>query len=133
MEAKRKLNDYQFYGKTLEVSYAPQYETLEETIYKLELRQKMVAERRKPNYFLEDLPKETKPLQINRSKMTSIPEWAPKPEDLESTRIATENYLKFAKPVGRDSLPSDKFKEKTLDEKVKAVREKLNKVLFIDH
>lgn len=43
--AKRKLDDYKFLGNLLEVSYAPQYETLSDTRDKLEERRRTVLNR----------------------------------------------------------------------------------------
>ncbi|KAL3698790.1 hypothetical protein R1sor_012866 [Riccia sorocarpa] len=43
--AKRKLDEYKFLGNLLEVSYAPQYETLSDTKNKLEERRRMVLHR----------------------------------------------------------------------------------------
>ncbi|CAN6453147.1 unnamed protein product [Victoria cruziana] len=43
--AKRKLDDYVFYGNRLQVSYAPQHETLSDTKEKLEIRRKEVLSR----------------------------------------------------------------------------------------
>ncbi|BBM96916.1 RNA-binding protein 48 [Marchantia polymorpha subsp. ruderalis] len=47
--AKRKLDDYKFLGNLLEVSYAPQYETLSDTRDKLEERRRTVLNRIRVN------------------------------------------------------------------------------------
>ena len=41
--AKKKLDDYSFYGGSLHVSYAPEYESVNETREKLQERRKVVA------------------------------------------------------------------------------------------
>ncbi|KAF3784462.1 RNA-binding protein 48 [Nymphaea thermarum] len=43
--AKRKLDEYVFYGNRLQVSYAPQYEILSDTKEKLEIRRREVLSR----------------------------------------------------------------------------------------
>jgi hypothetical protein len=45
--AKRKLDEYQFLGNLLQVSYAPNHETLADTRNKLEERQRTVLNRLK--------------------------------------------------------------------------------------
>ena len=41
--AKRKLDDWSFYGGVLHVCYAPEYETVQETREKLQDRRKAIA------------------------------------------------------------------------------------------
>ena len=41
--AKRKLDDWSFYGGVLHVCYAPEYETVQETKEKLQDRRKAIA------------------------------------------------------------------------------------------
>jgi len=43
--AKRKMDDYEFYGGILHVCYAPEYETVDDTRAKLEDRRRAVARR----------------------------------------------------------------------------------------
>ena len=43
--AKRKLDDRPFYGGVLHVSYAPEYESVDDTRQKLQDRRKAVAKR----------------------------------------------------------------------------------------
>ena len=53
--AKRKLDDYSFFGSELDVSYAPQYEVEEDTMAKLKERQHIVAVRKRrecPEFIL---------------------------------------------------------------------------------
>jgi hypothetical protein len=54
--AKRKLDEYQFLGNLLQVSYAPNHETLADTRNKLEERQRTVLNRLKCNSRSEQQP-----------------------------------------------------------------------------
>jgi hypothetical protein len=41
--AKKKLDDYSFFGGSLHISYAPEYESVKETREKLQDRRKIIA------------------------------------------------------------------------------------------
>ena len=45
--AKRKLDDKSFFGKNLHVSYAPEFESVEETREKLQQRRDVIAQKTK--------------------------------------------------------------------------------------
>ncbi|XP_041366432.1 RNA-binding protein 48-like [Gigantopelta aegis] len=47
--AKKKLDDYSFFGGVLHVCYAPEYETVEETRQKLQDRRKVIAAKTRQN------------------------------------------------------------------------------------
>jgi hypothetical protein len=49
--AKRKLDDYPFYHKLLQVSYAPQFETLADTREKILMRKKDITDRLQPGFY----------------------------------------------------------------------------------
>lgn len=53
--AKRKLDESVFLGKKLQVSYAPQFESLHETKEKLEARRKEVLARLNRKYLVAKL------------------------------------------------------------------------------
>ena len=41
--AKKKLDNHSFFGKNLHVCYAPEYETVQDTREKLQLRRRVIA------------------------------------------------------------------------------------------
>ena len=53
--AKRKLDDYPFLGNLLQVTYAPDFEDVQDTITKLEERRRTVMNRLKSNTYLSTL------------------------------------------------------------------------------
>ena len=51
-EAKRKMDNFPFLGNLLEVSYAPQFESISDVTEKINERKKMILERvLEPNYY----------------------------------------------------------------------------------
>lgn len=49
--AKKKLDNWSFYGKCLHVCYAPEYESINETRFKLAERKKMIHQKTTGEYF----------------------------------------------------------------------------------
>ena len=49
--AKRKLDNWSFYGRSLHVCYAPEFESVYETREKLAQRRKVVAQKTKGNMY----------------------------------------------------------------------------------
>ena len=52
--AKRKLDDRSFFGKNLHVSYAPEFESVEETREKLQQRKDVIAQKTKGTCIMEE-------------------------------------------------------------------------------
>ena len=50
--AKRKLDDRSFFGKSLHVSYAPEFESVEETREKLRERRDTIAKKLRGYYVI---------------------------------------------------------------------------------
>jgi hypothetical protein len=50
--AKRKLDDYPFYGQLLDISYAPQFESVAETREKIFERKNTILEKLKEDDYL---------------------------------------------------------------------------------
>lgn len=113
--AKRKLDESIFLGNRLQVTYAPEYESLSDTKEKLEGRRKEVLARLNPR----------------RSKG---------PSDLKDTCTSTSSLAQRQLSVSQAAaighapsmplIPSDKeyFPSESMNQTVKLVREKLNKI-----
>ncbi|GAV92349.1 RRM_5 domain-containing protein [Cephalotus follicularis] len=130
--AKRKLDEFSFLGNRLQVSYAPHFESLLDTMDKLEGRRKEVLAR----------------LNIGRSKLLSVHKqvsqngvslreppsqtdyssqgmnFRPTGEFSESYHISNSNFL----PLTRISSDEEYFASESMNQTVKSVREKLNKI-----
>ncbi|XP_062158845.1 uncharacterized protein LOC133866341 [Alnus glutinosa] len=122
--AKRKLDEFVFLGNRLQVSYAPQFESLSETKDKLEWRSREVLERLNPGRSkrpavgasTEDSLVAT-PSQTNRlpQQMNS---------NQRDSRESSNNYSL----ITRVSSDKDYFASQSMNQTVQLVREKLNKI-----
>lgn len=108
--AKRKLDDSVFLGNKLQVSYAPQFESLSDTKEKLEGRRKEVMAR--SNNHQADPPSQT-----SRSSQT-----------MNSNHKGFEYRNSEEVHVSRVSSNQDYFPSQSMNQTVHLVREKLNKI-----
>ncbi|KAI5673790.1 hypothetical protein M9H77_14154 [Catharanthus roseus] len=119
--AKRKLDEYVFLGSRLQVSYAPQYESLSETMEKLDLRRKEVFAR----------------LNSGRSRgaATKYQEAFHGPPSVSKSHLScsfhtSENPACGEIETSTTHVSSDKenFLSQSMNQTVEQVREKLNKI-----
>ncbi|KAJ1433543.1 RNA-binding domain superfamily [Sesbania bispinosa] len=102
--AKRKLDDFVFLGNRLQVSYAPHFENLSDTKYKLERRRREVLTR----------------LNSRRSKETT----ASSSRDVEFEGRLHNGHL----PKRTVSSNEDYFASQSMNQTVRLVRDKLDKI-----
>lgn len=118
--AKRKLDNYVFLGNMLQVSYAPQYESLSDTTEKLEWRRKEVIARlnlRRPKgaaNFNQEAAKD-EPLELSNSNCKS-----------HIVESASGNVGET--PLAPVSTDTNYFPSQSMNQTVQLVREKLNKI-----
>ncbi|KAH0642557.1 hypothetical protein KY290_034137 [Solanum tuberosum] len=131
--AKRKLDESVFLGKKLQVSYAPQFESLHETKEKLEARRKEVLARLNPG--------RSKGSATYRPDMIGEPSITSSPAQLNSTAQSIgSNHRQSSSSQGNSvhdmqcspitMVSSDKeyFPSQSMNQTVKLVRDKLNKI-----
>lgn len=137
--AKRKLDESVFLGNKLQVSYAPQYESLHETKEKLEARRKEVLARLHPG--------RSKGSAIYRPDVSDELSVATSPARLESTAESVgSNQMQSSNshsnplqdiqwsPLRMVSSDKEYFPSQSMNRTVKLVREKLNKIQSsVDH
>ncbi|XP_041010093.1 RNA-binding protein 48 isoform X2 [Juglans microcarpa x Juglans regia] len=111
--AKRKLDEFVFLGNRLQVSYAPQYESLSDTKDKLEGRTREVLTRLNPG----------------RSKGPKVLD--PSGASTENSLIVfldSVNSVNNSSPLTLVSSDQDYFASQSMNHTVQLVREKLNKI-----
>ncbi|KAJ8773841.1 hypothetical protein K2173_008304 [Erythroxylum novogranatense] len=130
--AKRKLDEFVFLGNRLQVSYAPQFESLSDTKDKLEGRRREVLARLNPG--------RVKGSQVNRSGASregclvaapSQPHDGPQQMNHElcwDAGKSKHNTLVNVHPISRVSSDQDYFPSESMNQTVRLVREKLNKI-----
>ncbi|KAG5520899.1 hypothetical protein RHGRI_033457 [Rhododendron griersonianum] len=114
--AKRKLDEFVFLGNRLQVSYAPQYESLSDTKEKLEGRRKEVLARlsRKPCQYLNDFSWEIQWVYGSYPRNTGEFQHISHNADSSSmTRVTSDK---------------DYFPTQSMNQTVQFVRDKLNKI-----
>ncbi|KAL9257895.1 RNA-binding protein 48-like protein [Drosera capensis] len=126
--AKRKLDDSIFLTNKLQVSYAPNYESLSDTKEKLEFRRKEVLtriRRRSSNRSdFRHLGTITDPLSPGSTSGTHYPDYKQSWVAKESHQNVKGNHSL----VTRVSSNPDYFTSRSMNETVRTVREKLDKV-----
>lgn len=117
--AKRKLDEYVYLGNRLQVSYAPQYETLSDTKEKLEWRTKEV---------LACLnPRKSKGASESTHVMNALPQTSClSKRDL--TRSQSETSSGQSSSMALVSPDKEYFPSESMNETVHMVREKLDKI-----
>ncbi|CAN1320863.1 RNA-binding protein 48 [Linum perenne] len=119
--AKRKLDDSAFLGNKLQVSYAPQFESVSDTKEKLEGRRNEVLARLNPGR-----PQGAKVLSQGGSSNVS-----PQPLNFNQSwnvQRPEGSSRSSGAPLPRVSSDQDYFPSRSMNETVKSVREKLNKI-----
>uniref|UniRef100_M4D691 RNA-binding protein 48 n=1 Tax=Brassica campestris TaxID=3711 RepID=M4D691_BRACM len=106
--AKRKLDDSVFLGNRLQISYAPEFETLSDTKDKLETRRKEVLSRSNPQRDKSSVSQVAKPA-LNQSE-------------------TDYQFHRRNAPITRVSSDQEYFGSSSMNQTVKTVREKLNKI-----
>ncbi|KAK1269687.1 hypothetical protein QJS04_geneDACA005040 [Acorus gramineus] len=120
--AKRKLDEFAFLGNRLQVSYAPQYESLSDTKEKLEGRRKEVLSRigksKGSTHQATSLPNSD---AIEQSSLVHVSlQWGKREFSEASTR---ENPS-----INHVSSNKDYFPSPSMNETVRLVREKLDRI-----
>ncbi|KAJ4711079.1 RNA-binding protein 48 [Melia azedarach] len=129
--AKRKLDEFVFLGNRIKVSYAPQFESISDTKNKLESRRKEVLARLNPGrskgpmvHHSNDLSEASlvaPPLQLN---LVSEQITSQQRGFVGSQNISQDNDS----PITRVSSDKDYFASQSMNQTVRLVREKLNKI-----
>lgn len=137
--AKRKLDESVFLGNRLQVSYAPQFESLHETKEKLEARRKEVLARLNPG--------RSKGSATYRPDVIGEPSIASSPAQLNSIAQSMDSNQRQSSnsqfnsahhiqcsPITMVSSDKEYFPSQSMNQTVKLVREKLNKIQSsVDH
>ncbi|KAH9554229.1 hypothetical protein CY35_08G053900 [Sphagnum magellanicum] len=141
--AKRKLDEYQFLGNLLQVSYAPNHETLADTRNKLEERQRTVLNRLKCNSRSEQQqqwqPQGPRDPLLSASWHDNRSAEQPPPSPLEQLHPAVQGRgvveIKTATAISSypqnatiQMNPHEQFRSPSMDATRQAVRQKLNKI-----
>nr|AAC73021.1 hypothetical protein [Arabidopsis thaliana] len=115
--AKRKLDESSFLGNRLQISYAPEYENVNDTKDKLESRRKEVLARLNPQ-------KEKSTSQVTKLAGPALTQT----DNVSSQRREMEyQFHRGNAPVTRVSSDQEYFASSSMNQTVKTVREKLNK------
>ncbi|XP_012066991.1 RNA-binding protein 48 [Jatropha curcas] len=127
--AKRKLDEFVFLGNKLQVSYAPQFESLSDTKDKLEGRRKEVLARL--NSGRSNGLKVHSPVVSSETSLLA----ASSQTDYISQHINSNGVLDSVgsqhinnPPIARVSSDQEYFPSDSMNQTVKLVREKLNKI-----
>ncbi|KAG4385225.1 hypothetical protein AAZX31_12G048300 [Glycine max] len=120
--AKRKLDDFVFFGNKLQVSYAPQFESLSDTMDKLEGRRREVLARLNPRRSKETTASSSKPRITSKTNCS---------QHLDSN--ARDVELKGGShsgnfPIRMVSSNEDYFASNSMNQTVSLVRDKLDKI-----
>lgn len=136
--AKRKLDDYPFLGQLLQVTYAPNFEDVQDTLVKLEERRRTVANRLKTNRKAEERQHERQqgprdPLLgvFDAQNVDGVQELVPVPVgnrgvyELQPVRAPP---LPQSQVDARYRAPHEHYGDPSMDVTVQAVRQKLDKI-----
>ncbi|KAL5537532.1 hypothetical protein UlMin_044747 [Ulmus minor] len=126
--AKRKLDEYVFLGNQLQVSYAPQFETLADTKEKLEGRRREVLARLNPGSSKGS----TDGKKGGSTDVGAIPSQGNLQQQVNSGQrnsgeLAIASHLHNS-PITRVSTDKDYFPSESMNQTVQLVRETLNKI-----
>ncbi|KAK1551840.1 hypothetical protein Q3G72_005650 [Acer saccharum] len=127
--AKRKLDEFVFFGNRLDVSYAPQFESLADTKDKLESRRKEVLARLNPG--ISKMHTSQTSVVLNEASLVA----APSPSNFISEQITSNQSRDSSESqdiahsqITRVSSNKDYFTSHSMNETVRLVRGKLNKI-----
>ncbi|XP_059447067.1 uncharacterized protein LOC132178621 [Corylus avellana] len=122
--AKRKLDEFVFIGNRLQVSYAPQFESLSDSKNKLEWRSREVLARLNPG--------RSKGLAVGASTEDSLVASPSQtnclPQQTNSNQRDSRESINNYSPITRVSSDKDYFASHSMNQTVQLVREKLNKI-----
>ncbi|OWM83124.1 hypothetical protein CDL15_Pgr011806 [Punica granatum] len=124
--AKRKLDEFVFLGNRLQVSYAPQFESLAETKEKLESRRREVIARLNPGRSKASTTCETGALRVSSVDGSSSQQNFNQKRDLGGTQPIANASSSI---VTRVSSDQDYFASQSMNHAVRLVREKLDKTI----
>ncbi|CAH8304579.1 unnamed protein product [Eruca vesicaria subsp. sativa] len=116
--AKRKLDDSVFLGNRLQISYAPEFESLSDTKDKLETRRKEVLSRSNPQ-------KAKSVSQVTKPALTPMDNFS---QQKSLQREMDYQFHRRHAPVTRVSSDQEYFASSSMNQTVNTVREKLNKI-----
>lgn len=122
--AKRKLDEFVFLGNRVQVSYAPHYESLEDTKEKLEGRRKEVLARLNPRRSGGSAVYKSGGLKDPLS-VASLP---PQSDTVSQQWNNGESQKSSHSTITRVTADQDYFPSQSMNQTVQLVREKLNKI-----
>ncbi|XP_030548053.1 RNA-binding protein 48-like [Rhodamnia argentea] len=126
--AKKKLDEYVFYGNRLQVSYAPHFESLSDTREKLEARRKEVLARSNPGRFKGTATSSSVGLVRSSANASSSQ------SSVVGQQIFNPNSASQLTPHADNSSYAmvssdlDYFQSHSMNQTVQLVRDKLNKI-----
>ncbi|KAG9449871.1 hypothetical protein H6P81_009836 [Aristolochia fimbriata] len=130
--AKRKLDESVFLGNRLQVSYAPQFETLSDTKEKLEGRRKEVLSRINPGRSRMGKP-QTPELPLTGKQVPVLPPQQKSFKGKEYLESKQAEGIEKAIPISRVSSDKEYFSSPSMNETVRLVRERLDKIKSSGH
>ncbi|KAK4608208.1 hypothetical protein RGQ29_001852 [Quercus rubra] len=132
----KKLDEFVFLGNRLHVSYAPQFESLSDTKDKLEGRRREALARLNPTRskgppgsipaVSTEASLVTTPSEINPSPNSSQVNCIP--QQLNSNQMWSSRELVNKPPITQVSSDKDYFVSQSMNQTVRLVREKFNKI-----
>ncbi|KAH6805221.1 RNA-binding family protein [Perilla frutescens var. frutescens] len=125
--AKRKLDESVFLGNRLQVTYAPEYESLSDTKEKLEGRRKEVLARLNPRRSKAPSDSSRGPFSASTTLMKEAcpPTFSFAQRQLSESQAAASGHASTMSLVSSDK---EYFPSQSMNQTVKLVREKLNKI-----
>ncbi|TXG56273.1 hypothetical protein EZV62_017586 [Acer yangbiense] len=126
--AKRKLDEFVFFGNRLDVSYAPQFESLADTKDKLESRRKEVLARLNPGRSKMHTSQTS--VVLNEASLVAAPSQSNfiSEQITSNQRDSSESQDIAYSQITRVSSNKDYFASHSMNETVRLVRGKLNKI-----
>lgn len=120
--AKRKLDDFVFFGNKLQISYATQFESLSDTVDKLEGRRREVLARLNPGRSKGTTTSSSKPLST--SNIIHTEHLDPNARDVHFEEGSHSGNF----PIRTVSSNEDYFASRSMNQTVNLVRNKLDKI-----
>ncbi|KAF8378271.1 hypothetical protein HHK36_029610 [Tetracentron sinense] len=125
--AKRKLDEFVFLGNPLQVSYAPDFESLSDTKEKLEGRRKEVLARLNPGRSKGSIVQNLD--SFSETLLAPAPSQTQRMNSKQREFVESEHAShKEDSSIRTVSSDKDYFSSPSMNETVRLVREKLNKV-----
>ncbi|KAK2636516.1 hypothetical protein Ddye_031308 [Dipteronia dyeriana] len=126
--AKRKLDEFVFFGNRLDVSYAPQFESLADTKDKLESRRKEVLARLNPGR--SNMHTSQTSVVLNEASLVAAPSQSTfiSEQITSKQRDSSESQDIAHSQITRVSSNRDYFASQSMNETVRLVRGKLSEI-----